>query len=313
MSVTRRKLTRKHVSEHRVSLAGKPRACSNFFLDSGAHSLYTLHVIEKGHSEGYSWYHSPEFRKYVDEYAAFVKAHDNGIDWYANVDAIFNPQLSWEVLKYLEDEHGLKPVPVIHFGTPWKWFQKHLDAGYEFVGVGGLGQEATKGDYKVWADLIFSGLCPKSNGHLPLVRTHGFAMTSYSLMIRYPWWSVDSASWAKAAGFGSVFVPHKRNGKFDFSVPPYVIGFSFRSETAKVFGKHYLTLGKAEQRVVLDWLAEIDIPLGKMSPDGVPVEYGVLSQYNARAAANLKFYDRLCKWIPPWPWAFKVTNPGGFF
>lgn len=312
MAVNSRKLTRKLMSPHRVLLDGMPRTCGGLLLDSGAHSLYTLEVIQKAHKEGYAYYKSKRFKKYVRQYAEWVKAHEDELDFYVNVDVIFHPQLSWNVLKFLENEYGLHPLPVIHYGTPLRWVERHLDAGYDFIGIGGLGQEATRNAYVKWADKVFDFLCDYPDRR-PRVRTHGFAMTSYMLMIRYPWYSVDSASWAKAAGFGQIFVPHKRNGEFVFDVEPYVIGFSWRSENTKLDGKHYLNLTKGEQKVVAEWLEQIEVPLGKVDLGGKPLKYGVLSQYHARAVACVKFFDRLCQWLPKWPWPFTCTLDEGFF
>lgn len=310
MTVTAKKVKRIGRSATRVSLEGMTRKCGCLFLDSGAHTIYTLAVIAKGHSEGYDFYKSKEFVKYVDEYAEFLKVNKDGMDFYANVDVIFNPKMSWQVQKYLEDKHGLNPIPVIHYGTELKWIEKHLDAGYKFLGIGGLGQEATANAYMLWADRLYEMLCD-SPDKLPCVKTHGFAMTSWKLMLRYPWYSVDSASWAKAAGFGNIFVPHKRDGKFTFEVAPYVIGFSHRSSFKGKDGKHYHSLKPAEKRVVIEWLDEIGMSLGKMDGDN-SVEYGVKSEYNARAVANLKFFEALCKWLPEWPWAFTRQPRKGF-
>ena len=280
-----------------------------FFLDSGAHSLYTLHVITKEHREGYAYYESKDFWKYVDRYARFLKKWKRDIDFYANVDVIFNPELSWKVLKYLENEHGLNPVPVIHYNTPMKWIDKHLEQGYKFLGIGGLGQEAHKNDYIHWADRLYTHLCPKSNDYLPLVKTHGFAMTAYSLMIRYPWWSVDSVSWAKSSGFGSIFIPHKRQGKFVYDIPPYVMPISFNSTAQTKQGRHFKTLTAPEKQIINEWLEHIEMPLGSVHADGTTKEYGVLSEYHARALANIRFFDRLCEWLPKWPWPFTLSKP----
>lgn len=284
-----------------------PITAGEFFLDSGAHSLYNIHARGKPARRKYDYFTTPEFWEYVDEYAAFVKKRAAGLDYYATVDVIFNPKLSWKVLKYLEQEHGLSPVPVIHYGTPMKWIERHVDAGYEFLGIGGLGQEAQKVNYLAWADQVFKFLCPPPS-RLPIVRTHGFAMTAYSLLIRYPWWSVDSSSWAKAAGFGGIYVPQKRGGRFTFSVPPYSIGISNASPKVKIRGQHYHSWTPLEKAIVQEWLEKIGVPFGKVNAAGEPVEYGVLSQYNARAVANLKFFEELCEGLPKYPWPFKVKS-----
>lgn len=190
MGVTRKKVTRRFVSKDRISLEGLPRTCGSFFLDSGAHSLYTKWVINPKHARGYDDYKTKKFRKYVDEYAAFIKKYGKGIDFYVNVDAIFEPTITWQVQKYLENEHGLEPIPVVHYGTDLSWLRRYVEGGYKFIGIGGLGQEATRGAYLKWADEVYAYLCDNKD-RLPTVKTHGFALTSYGLMVRYPWWSVD--------------------------------------------------------------------------------------------------------------------------
>lgn len=316
MGASGRGIKRKGRATKVVSLRGMKRKCRSFFLDSGAHSLYNLHVLGKAKHLRYVWYASEsgrltkDFRKYLDDYARFVLKYESGIDYYANVDAIYNPEISWQALKYLEDK-GLKPVPVIHHKTSLKWVEKHLKAGYKYIGLGGLGQESTKGNYYKWADQVFNLLCDNRD-RLPVARTHGFAMTSYDLLIRYPWWSVDSSSAFKAAGFSTVYVPHKRNGEFTFGTQPYIVGFSTRPNPKKADQKHHSYLTKGERLIVHEWLDTLGLTWGKLGPDGEMAEYGVVSSYNARAVANLKFFERLCSWLPKWPWPFKVRRSSGF-
>lgn len=311
LGLKRQKMSRQHTT---VVDSGKERNCSAFFLDSGAHSLYTETVLpQRGKRDRYQYYvtpkgeFTPQFRQYLDSYAGFVKKYRAGTDFYVTVDAIYNPEVSWQSLKYLENEHGLSPVPVIHHKTPIRWLDKHLDAGYTYIGLGGLGQESNWAEYTEWADPYYARICPASNGYKPVVRTHGFAATSYRMLIRYPWYSVDSASWAKGSGFGgAVFIPHRRKGKWDFGTKPYTLPFSFRSTARSRTRAHFLTMSKAEQTVVLDWLREIDVPLGKTDEKtGEMIEYGVFSTYHAAATANVRFFNRLCDWLPPWPWAFR--------
>jgi len=298
-----------------VSLKGLPRTVGRLFLDSGAHSLYNAHVLNKPRATAYDWYVrgdrlTKEFRQYLDTYATFIKRYGKGIDYYVTVDAIHNPHISWQSQKYLEQEHGLNPVPVLHDGALLGWFEKYLNAGYKFIGIGGLGQESTRRSYQKWADGVFSYLC-RGQSRLPCVKAHGFAMTSYLLMIRYPWWSVDSSSWAKAAGYGMILVPHKRQGQFTFEHTPYAIGMSCDSPASLVQGRHYDTLARMEQKIVREWLEQIDMPLGKVNDKKETLVYGVRSEYNARAVANLKFFEALCNWLPKWPRPFKVRIKRG--
>lgn len=283
-----------------------------FFLDSGAHSLYNRELLAKGHRDGYKYFETDAFWEYVDNYAAFVKEHQAGIDHYATVDVIFNPEMSWKVLKYLEDTHKLKPVPVIHYGSDIKWVKKHMDAGYNLIGIGGLGQEITRDSYLVWADKVFDLICTNKK-RLPCVRTHGFAMTSYRFLIRYPWWSVDSASWLKAAAYGRLYVPHKRGGKFVFDEEPYLIATSTGSPKVKDKGSHLFTISKMERKILEEWIEFVGIPMGVSDPDtNDEIEWGVISNWSARGVANLRFFEMLLAWLPEWPWPFKHTPRRSF-
>lgn len=292
-----------------VSVQHLKKRCDSLAIDSGAHSLYTREVIQLKHATGYDYYKSKEFWVYVDKYAKFIKKYKDGIDFYVTVDVIFNPKMTWKIQKYLENEHGLTPMPVVHYGTDLKWLRKYIDAGYKYIGIGGLGQEVTRQMYYSWADSVFNMLCDNPK-RLPIIKTHAFAMTSYPLIIRWPWYSVDAATWAKTAAFGSIFIPHKRNGKFDFSEEPYTVTVSCDAGT-KSNARHYSRLTYDEKKIVNEWLEFIDMPLGKVKERKgkmVTQSYGVSSEYHARAVANIRFYERLCDWLPKWPWAFKVPK-----
>ncbi len=290
------------------------RSYGEFFLDSGAHSLYTIHIISKQHKDGYAFYESKEFWEYVDSYAKFVKRKKDQIEYYANVDVIFNPELSWKVQKYLEKEHKLSPIPVIHFGTDLKWVKKHLDAGYDFIGLGGLGQEATRTAYIKWADSVYNLLCPKPK-RLPLVKTHGFAMTSYQLMVRWPWFSVDSASWVKAGAYGFIFVPHKRDGKFTFEKEPYRLTVSLDSPKMKQHRGHVYTMsgGKNNQiyKTLEEWIEFIGVEMGVSDNNGNTIKKGIINNHETRYVANLRFFQMLCDWLPKWPWPLLIRTKEG--
>lgn len=314
---------RKAISKHRISLDSLPRTCGRLFLDSGAHSLYNLHAQSRTGPAKFAWFGTGttltrRFRKVCDQYAEFVKAHRDGIDHYATMDVIFNPQLSWESYRYLRDEHGLNPVPVVHYGTPTEWAWKYVNADCKYLGVGGIGQEATYRSYTKWADELFRSICPKVNGYLPVVRTHGFAMTSVPLMCRYPWWSVDSSRWAKAAGYGSILVPHMRNGEFTFTEDPYLCCLSYRTESIQRDRNHFCSWSDENKQKLTKWLDRIDMPLGRIKENKKTGEfratgYGVASRYHARAVANLRFFQALADSRPKWPWPFTIYVQRGLF
>jgi hypothetical protein len=163
----------------------KQKRLGKVFVDSGAHSLYTKYVIKKGHSNGYAFYESDTFWNYVDEYAEWLKPRLDKIQVYVNVDVIFNPELTWKVQKYLESEHKLLPLPVVHFNSDMKWLKKYMD-DYEYIGIGGVGQEVNVREYVAFGDRVFSFISDDKG--MPLYKIHGFALTSPSLLHRYPWY-----------------------------------------------------------------------------------------------------------------------------
>jgi len=291
----------------------KPGRVQSHFLDSGAFTLRTKAAEwakQTGKSE-WDFYDTDEHWQYLDDYATFVKKYSIAIDLYANVDAIPNPKLTYRNQKYLEQEHGLTPVPVVHFGTDLKWLRRYVKEGYELIGLGGLVGKTGRDGCKRWLDKAFEMVCdPESK--LPTVRLHGFGVTSYPLLIRYPWWSVDSVTWAKVGGFGNILMPHKRGGGFDFAETPYVIAMSMESLKRKQAGAHYLSLNRNEKKILDEWLELIGIPLGKVDNKGEVVENGVLTRHTERRAANLLFFERLRKWLPEWPWPFMAEVRKGF-
>lgn len=300
---------------YKQELIDTPSAIKSMFMDSGAHGLYNRHAKMSGQdgynlrgspellAKRYAYYTTKDFYDYVDKYAAFLKANMDGIDFYVNVDAIFHPELSYKALKYLENEHGLKPIPVLHYNTPMKWIARHIEEGYKFIGLGGLGQDASKDDYAMWADKAYDLICSTPD-RKPTIKTHGFAMTSWYLIRRYPWWSVDSASWVKSSAYGVIYVPHMRDGKFTYDEKPYSIGVSAQSSFIAEGGKHIMRVAAGEREIIRKWLEYCGVKMGKVDKDGNEVEYGVISHWGARARVNLLYYEGLRKSVPDWPWAF---------
>lgn len=297
-----------------VRMSNDAGVVESHFLDSGAFTLWSRAdkwAKETGRS-CWDFYDTDEHWQYLDDYAAFVKKYAAGIDYYANVDAIPNGELSYRNQKYLENEHGLTPVPVVHLEKDSvKWLKKYMEEGYDYIGLGGLAGKATRRARRNWLDACFNVACDNAQ-RLPKVKLHGFGITSYFMLLRYPWWSVDSVTWAKQGGFGCIFVPHKRDGVFDFWKAPYSIATSVESKRRKELGEHYLTLTEGQQRIVREWLDEIGVPLGKVDKNGEVVEFGVLTRHTERRAANLLFFERLRAWLPEWPWPFTAQTVEGF-
>lgn len=243
-------------------------------LDSGAHSIFSKHVGKADGSLDYSYYQSEAFDKYLVGYAACVKGWGDKLDFHVTIDAIFNPQLTWDITKRLE-KLGIKPLPIVHHGTPIEWIKKYVNA-YDYLGVGGLGQWVTKKAYVDWGDSLFKYL-----GNTQDVKTHGFAMTAYPLLMRYPWYSVDSTTPFTFSRYGGLMVPRRKGDDFDFLSVPFMTPVSPRRPSAN---RHYLHLPDSARKQTDRWLTELGFDYA-----------GVSESYLQRDISNIVFMYRFAE------------------
>lgn len=283
----------------RIGKNGKPLARPPTRFDRSDVSYYTL---EKG----------SEFRHYCDSYASFMREMKtrSASMLFANIDVILNPDKTWEIQQYFEKEHGLKPVPIVHCGTPIKYVDRYIL--YPLLGVGGFASASGHAGYLGWTDDLFKHICPKENDYLPVIRTHGFAMTSWKMITRYPWWSVDSTTWCRVSGFGTLYVPPWTQEKgFRFDAPPILINFSHRSPTVSDRHRHFDNVGRSVKANCLKWIEHVGVPLGSLDSNGKVKEYGVVTHHKARYIANLTYLKDLEESRPKWPHPLdnKIVNP----
>jgi hypothetical protein len=309
------------------------------FIDSGAWSLFRLNVMKAGKKaepkeEGparkttlstlygkaagvdidfrkldFSYYSldpGSDFRAYCDKYAAFVKENEK-LRLFANVDVIGNPERTWDVQKYFEDEHNLHLIPVIHVDSSMKYIDRYIAAGYKLIGFGGFASGIGGWErMRPWCNEAFMRICPRSNDYLPIVKVHGFAMTGMKGIRMWPWYSVDSTSWVIWPANGWIPVPrwNERKEWFDFSKDPFVINVCPTSKTKSLKQRHAESMKpRPEGRLHIErWLEYIDVPWGKADEEGKLIEWGVTSHHEARTVANLKFFIGLQDSIPKWPW-----------
>jgi hypothetical protein len=246
-----------------------------------------------------------------------------------NVDVLTNPELTWEVQRFFEEEHGVQPVPVVHSRTSLKYLERDLAAGrYDLIGLGGPGIPA-RGEgilrclknYERWADEAYMLICPASNGRMPLVKTHGFAITSWRFLCRWPWWSVDSTSWTKLAAYGWLYVPpwDKKQERWRFDKPPVKIGVSrkeyndekqnqywwnVKKKTVREIGREHYDTGNRHLRYLCDlWLKHLGLVMGSYNDKGEVFEEGVSTTFRVRAQANCHYFKSLEESRPEWPHA----------
>lgn len=294
----------------------------NLFLDSGAFS---------------AWSQGEEID--IQEYIEFIKEHKDVIEVYANLDVIGDPEATWENQLIME-EAGLSPLPCFHYGSPEKYLKRYVEK-YEYISLGGMVPVSTPALIE-WLDPIWTDYITDSQG-MPKVKVHGFGLTSLKLMMRYPWYSVDSTSWVVTGRLGSIYVPRykKSTKQWVYDENSWKVSVSNKSPTNKESGKHLETLPPTEKEIILDYIHAKGYKLGKSEFKREPQDYelkenekwsekkpkdknadreveiivepGISNTYQLRDEMNIIYFLDLEKSMPKWPWAFKHRAQKGFF
>jgi len=203
------------------------------FLDSGAFSAFT-----QGASIN------------IERYAAYIKRNADFVHMAANLDVIGgSEQQTYDNQKRLEDM-GVEVVPVHHARDRDEWLVRYIQEGYEYIALGGMVPESTP--YLLeWLDHVWGKYLTDDAGR-PVVKVHGFGLTSNRLMTRYPWTSVDSTSWVLTSRFGQIYLDLDDDTiiKVDFS--------DRSSKKREIDSWHWLSLTKHEQEKINTRLAHLE-------------------------------------------------------
>lgn len=227
-----------------------------------------------------------------------------------------------------------KLVHIFHQGEDMKWL-KRMVKEIPYIGLSPANDSVTS-QKVMWLDSCMEYVLDTEG--FPLVKFHGFAVTSLQLMLRYPWYSVDSTSWVITGRLGSIYVPRYRQGEWIYDENSWKIAVSNRSPANKEAGKHLTTMTPREQALVVDYLASKGYKLGKSSfrkesqtyvllenekwaekkpKDKTSLrevetieEEGVSNRYQLRDEVNILYFLDLEKSLPAWPWPFKIKRSG---
>mgnify|MGYP001602293600 CR=1 FL=1 len=183
--------------------------------DSGAFTSWNLAMRKK--KEG-----DPNWKNFLvdlDKYIAFVKQHEDIIWRVVNLDVIPGEQGSEPTEQQREDaavqgfnnlmymkQHGINPIHVYHQGEDLIWIDKMVnEGGCDYIGISPCNDYSTDRKER-WLDVVFRYMQSK----FPLIKTHGFGVTSARLVKRYPWYSTDSSSYSLTAAMGAILTPYGR-------------------------------------------------------------------------------------------------------
>lgn len=183
------------------------------WMDSGAFSAFTLGEQIP-----------------LSEYGRWIATHARYIEHYAVLDKIGSAESTWANQLALE-AMGIHPVPCYHYGEDPKWLKRYIDAGYQYIAIGGM-VPISRVQLRHWLDELWDTHLTNADG-APVVRVHGFGLTTFELMERYPWFSVDSSSWLLKGAMGGVVM---WDGERFVSV-----NVSEESGKTGVKGQHYMS------------------------------------------------------------------------
>ncbi|HPY55299.1 MAG TPA: hypothetical protein PLI14_06545 [Bacilli bacterium] len=285
----------------------------NIFQDSGAPTLYNEYVkkstaktmgstLKYRRYDDFSFLESDVYLEYRERYLKHCLDNKHLVGVAANLDVINNAEETYKNQKWFE-KRGYNPIPVWHFGSDESYLKRYIDEGYEYIAMGGLipnSSSALIGPLdKIWKNII----CDKDG--LPKAKIHGFAMTAFSLMRRYPWYSVDSSSWLKVGAYGKIFVPKKdRTGKWRWDKTPASFVISEIGIKKQIHGLNQTPL---YQETIFNLIQEHGFPLGKCEYEGDEVkiiERGMINDYVWRVKWNIYHMHQFLKTLPQWPWSF---------
>lgn len=153
----------------------------DLFCDSGAFSALTLGATIP-----------PE------EYTEWVGRWRQCFNLVAGPDVIGDPAATERETRNMAAAlPGVRVLPTFHVGESWEYLERYV-ADYGYIALGGMvpytRQRAT---LAAWLDRCFKIIPPH-------VGVHGFGVTTWSLLLRYPFTSVDSSSWVAGFRYGNL-------------------------------------------------------------------------------------------------------------
>lgn len=197
------------------------------FLDSGAFSAFSKGVeVDLG-----------RYCDYIHANKDIIE-HVDGQPLASVLDAIGDADGTWKNQRAME-ERGVTPLPCYHYGEPTEVLDYYVK-NYSYITIGGMVPVSTP-QLKLWLDRLWAYHLTDERG-FPKVKVHGFGLTSLPLMLRYPWYSVDSSTWVQWAANGMVLIPG-RAGQVDVSS---------KSSRRKITGQHLDSVSELETKAIED-------------------------------------------------------------
>ena len=180
----------------------KDVGASNFLLDSGAFSYMSGAKCS-----------SKMLEDYAERYGDFINLY--GVQYYfeLDVDTIFGLPFVETIRERLEQKTQKPCIPVWHKGRGVQYW-KDMCRRYQYVAIGGLVFHVKASEWPLIHKMV-------DYAYLRGVKVHGLGFTKTKDLENWNFYSVDSASWTKAAAMGQQrhdfdgrrIVAHRIDGK----------------------------------------------------------------------------------------------------
>lgn len=136
--------------------------------------------------------------EFIRLYVDYCKANMKKWDLYMTIDLERNAASILERHKRIE-KMGIRPIPVFHGDSTVDFLRKYYDMGHKLIALASWPTLRTSHEQKRrYLDGCFA-LAAKLGFEL-----HGLAMTAGWMLLEFPWYSVDSSSWSRVAGYGGI-------------------------------------------------------------------------------------------------------------
>lgn len=204
-----------------------------FFLDSGAFTAFTKKVTID-----------------IGQYVEFIQTHRERITVASSLDAIGDPKKTYENFHEML-RRGVDVIPVFHCREDFSWLRRYCEEGHPYIALGGMVPE-NKQWVAQWLEQVWRFLVDDEGR--AKVKVHGFGMTIFELMDRYPWYSCDSSSWTYGGRFGAMLLIWESGAR----------GWCYIGEdhsTRKMWGeRHYSTLPESGREYIDRFISSIGSP-----------------------------------------------------
>lgn len=252
--------------------ATKGRTDTSIVCDSGAFSAWTKQT-----------------KIPVEDYGNFILKNLDWFDLIINLDVIPGKwgqkeipeeELESAIKEGWDNYHTLigmgipenKLMHIFHQGEPFHYLERMMKE-MDYIGISPANDRTTT-EKKVWLDQCKKIVAPKGK---PLVKTHGFGMTSLNLIWRFPFHSIDSTTWVLAGAMGGLIIPKTKFGRYTYKETPITIPITTKNGSNDK--KHYQNLSEIEKSKVTRYLKERGFNPKEIEEDGL-----------ARDRANAQFF-----------------------